>query len=293
MMRGILLAFACAVAASAVLATVEEPVTLLGEGEGSPDGAALSKMASGATAKADLAMSKIKHAKELRAKARASLTAKGKPIPEILKAGALDAVSKRVAAAKASLVSKFGSSADAEKEAKAEAKRGSSGEKAAMAKDNEEADEARVKSSASGQKASMYKKSEKGTKKKLKAEKKAEGKKMDAMKKKMKIQKKMAEAKADKKVTELEVKMKEKAKEKMSAGAAESEADFNHRQIAQEAYNKQVMGYVMSWEKTHGGPQVAADAAGIKNDLEKFVDGYEQAHSKITNDVAVADTPTE
>merc|ERR1719197_762532 len=270
MMRGVLLAAMCAVAASAVLATMEEPVSLLEDGEGGPGGPALAKMATGATAKADLALSKIKHAKELRAKARASLTAKGKPIPEILKAGALDDVSKRVAAAKAQLESKFGSSADAEKEAKAEAKRGSSGNKAALAKDDEEADES-----------------------KLKAEKKNEGEKIKAMKKKLKIQKKLYAAKADKKVTELEVKMKEKAKEKMSAGAVESEADFNHRQIAQEAYNKQVMGYVMSWEKTHGGPQIAAAAAGIKNDLEKFVEGYEQAHSKITNDVAVADQPTE
>merc|ERR1719502_1248659 len=268
MMRGVLLAAMCAVAASAVLATMEEPVSLLEDGEGGPGGPALAKMATGATAKADLALSKIKHAKELRAKARASLTAKGKPIPEILKAGALDDVSKRVAAAKAQLESKFGSSADAEKEAKAEAKRGSSGNKAALAKDDEEADEAKVKAGASG----------------LKAQKKNEGEKIKAMKKKLKIQKKLYAAKADKKVTELEVKMKEKAKEKMSAGAVESEADFNHRQIAQEAYNKQVMGYVMSWEKTHGGPQIAAAAAGIKNDLEKFVEGYEQAHSKITND---------
>jgi len=293
MMRGVLFAAMCAVAASVVLATMEEPVSLLEEGEGGPGGPALAKMATGATAKADLALSKIKHAKELRAKARASLTAKGKPIPEILKAGALDDVSKRVASAKAQLENKFGSSADAEKEAKAEAKRGSSGNKAALAKDDEEADEAKVKAGASGQKAKMYKKSEKGTKSQLKAEKKNEGEKIKAMKNKLKIQKKLYAAKADKKVTELEVKMKEKAKEKMSAGAVESEADFNHRQIAQEAYNKQVMGYVMSWEKTHGGPQIAAAAAGIKNDLEKFVEGYEQAHSKITNDVAVADQPTE
>merc|ERR1719498_606147 len=247
MMRGVLLAAMCAVAASAVLATMEEPVSLLEDGEGGPGGPALAKMATGATAKADLALSKIKHAKELRAKARASLTAKGKPIPEILKAGALDDVSKRVA----------------------EAKRGSSGNKAALAKDDEEADEAKVKAGASGQKAQLYKKSEKGTKSKLKAEKKNEGEKIKAMKKKLKIQKKLYAAKADKKVTELEVKMKEKAKEKMSAG------------------------YVMSGEKTHGGPQIAAAAAGIKNDLEKFVEGYEQAHSKITNDVAVADQPTE
>merc|ERR1719502_1824873 len=248
MMRGVLLAAMFAVAASAVLATMEEPVSLLEDGEGGPGGPALAKMATGATAKADLA------------------------------------VSKRVAAAKAQLENKFGSSADAEKEAKAEAKRGSSGNKAALAKDNEEADEAKVKAGASGQKAKMYKKSEKGTKSQLKAEKKNEGEKIKAMKNKLKIQKKLYAAKADKKVTELEVKMKEKAKEKMSAGAVESEADFNHRQIAQEAYNKQVMGYVMSWEKTHGGPQIAAAAAGIKNDLEKFVEGYEQAHSKITND---------
>merc|ERR1719409_1031818 len=107
----------------------------------------------------------------------------------------------------------------------------------------------------------------------------------------------MQKVQQDGKVMELEVKMKEKAKEKMEdldkPTTVESEADFNHRQIAQEAYNKQVMGYVMSWEKTHGGPQIAAAAAGIKNDLEKFVEGYEQAHSKITNDVAVADQPTE
>merc|ERR1712159_649723 len=145
----------------------------------------------------------------------------------------------------------------------------------------------------SGQKAKMYKKSEKGTKSKLKAEKKNEGEKIKAMKNKLKIQKKLYAAKADKKVTELEVKMKEKAKEKMSAGAVESGADFNHRQIAQEAYNKQVMGYVMSWEKTHGGPMAgankAAEEAELKSNLEKFVGHYEDKHAKITSDIAVAD----
>merc|ERR1712159_878023 len=104
----------------------------------------------------------------------------------------------------------------------------------------------------------------------------------EAMAAKNKAEKKALKAAANTKVGELEVKMKEKAKEKMQAGAVESDADFNHRQIAQEAYNKQVMGYVLAWEKTHGSPQIAAAAAGIKNDLEKFVEGYEQAHSKIT-----------
>lgn len=109
----------------------------------------------------------------------------------------------------------------------------------------------------------------------------------------------MQQTENDGKVMELEVKMKEKAKEKMDAQSAEppeSDADFNHRQIAQEAYNKQVMGYVMSWEKTHGGPMAGAkeaeEQAAIKSDLGKFVDHYEQKHAKIKSDIAVADTPT-
>merc|ERR1712130_570781 len=69
--------------------------------EADPD--ASTAMASSAHAKADLALSKIKMAKELRAKARESLTAKGKPIPEILKAGALDEASQRVQDAKSKL----------------------------------------------------------------------------------------------------------------------------------------------------------------------------------------------
>merc|ERR1712100_549420 len=74
--------------------------------EADPD--ASTAMASSAHAKADLALSKIKTAKELRAKARESLTAKGKPIPEILKAGALDDVSQRGQDAKSKLTAKFG-----------------------------------------------------------------------------------------------------------------------------------------------------------------------------------------
>merc|ERR1711966_432754 len=101
----------------------------------------------------------------------------------------------------------------------------------------------------------------------------------------------------DGKVMELEIKMKEKAKEKMEdPGAVESEGDFNHRQIAQEAYNKQVMGYVMTWEKTHGAPGAGADQEAeqnaIKDDLGSFVSDYTSKHEQIKIDISVADTPT-
>merc|ERR1719506_1610553 len=281
---GVLLA---AVAVGALLAAVEvsaeevqqftsrdAEVSLLGEGkeeekEAAEDsgatggGHSLQKMATSAGAKADLALDKIKTAKELRAKAREALKKKGKPIPEILKQGALDDVHQRVMDAKEKLASKFGSSRNAELEAKAEAKRENPDEAAKLAVDNGEADEAKVKAAANGNKATMYK-----------AEKKA------------------LKAAAKTKVGELEVKMKEKAKEKMQAGAVESDADFNHRQIAQEAYNKQVMGYVLAWEKTHGSPQVFdQNAAAIKDTLSAFVDTYEQQHAKITADISVSDTP--
>merc|ERR1711998_77236 len=116
---------------------------------------------------------------------------------------------------------------------------------------------------------------------------------------KAKLDAAMQKTKNDGKVMELEVKMKEKAKEKMEdpagAGAVESEGDFNHRQIAQEAYNKQVMGYVMTWEKTHGAPGAGADAQAeqdaIKNNLES-VSHYPSKHEKIKSDISVADTPT-
>merc|ERR1712159_493386 len=114
----------------------------------------------------------------------------------------------------------------------------------------------------------------------------------EAMAAKNKAEKKALKAAANTKVGELEVKMKEKAKEKMQAGAVESDADFNHRQIAQEAYNKQVMGYVLAWEKTHGGPMAPKEAeeqADLKADLNKFVDHYENKHNKIQSDISVAD----
>merc|ERR1719281_891327 len=166
---GVLLA---AVAVGALLATVEvsaeevqqftsrdAEVELLGEGKekekeaaedsGAPSGGhSLQKMATSAGAKADLALDKIKTAKELRAKAREALKKKGKPIPEILKQGALDDVHQRVMDAKEKLASKFGSSRNAELEAKAEAK---------------------SKAAANGNKATMYKAEEKGTKSEMKA----------------------------------------------------------------------------------------------------------------------------
>merc|ERR1712100_71646 len=211
--------------------------------EADPD--ASTAMASSAHAKADLVLSKIKTAKELRAKARESLTAKGKPIPEILKAGALDEVSQRVQDAKSKLTAKFGDNKDSEKEAKAEAKRENPAAAAAEVADEEEADAAKAEATA--------------------ATKKEEAKKEEVVKGKVAAEKKVLEAKASKKVSELEVKMKQKVTEKLESGAVESEADFNHRQIAQEAYNKQVMGYVLSCEKTHGGPEIKADEnAAIK-----------------------------
>merc|ERR1719310_175890 len=310
---GVLLA---AVAVGALLATVEvsaeevqqftsrdAEVELLGDGKekekepaedsGAPSGGhSLQKMATSAGAKADLALDKIKTAKELRAKAREALKKKGKPIPEILKQGALDDVHQRVMDAKEKLASKFGSSRNAELEAKAEAKRENPDEAAKLAVDNGEADEAKVKAAANGNKATMYKAEEKGTKSEMKAAVAAEKTREEAMAAKNKAEKKALKAAANTKVGELEVKMKEKAKEKMQAGAVESDADFNHRQIAQEAYNKQVMGYVLAWEKTHGSPQVFdKNAAAIKDTLSAFVDSYEQQHAKITADISVSDTP--
>merc|ERR1712139_435881 len=62
----------------------------------SGDGGGMHGMAAKAHAKASFALNKIKTAKELREKARQVLTAKGKPIPEILQKGALDDVHQRV-----------------------------------------------------------------------------------------------------------------------------------------------------------------------------------------------------
>merc|ERR1711939_832615 len=242
--------------------------------EADPD--ASTAMASSAHAKADLALSKIKTAKELRAKARESLTAKGKPIPEILKAGALDEVSQRGQGGKSKLTAKFGDNKDSEKEAKAEAKRENPAAAAAEVADEEQADAAKAEATAATKKKDMYKAELKAAKTELKTVKKEEAKKEEVVKGKV-----------------AEVKKKQKVTEKLESGAVESEADFNHRQIAQEAYNKQVMGYVLSWEKTHGGPEIKAEEnAAIKDDLTKFVEGYEAQHAKITGDIQVSDTPT-
>lgn len=263
-------------------------------------------LASKAHAKADFALNKIKTAKELREKARQVLTAKGKPIPEILQKGALDDVHKRVIDAQAKLSAKFGggSKNDGELEAKAEAKRESKPDPLVAAKANADkekmnadAEEAKVKAQASEKKAEMYKNKFKDEQRKEKATADAAKLKQDSLKQKAALDKKMQDTENQGKVMELEVKMKEKAKEKMEdSKPVETEADFNHRQIAQEAYNKQVMGYVMSWEKTHGGPMAgankAAEEAELKSNLEKFVGHYEDKHAKITSDIAVADTPT-
>lgn len=270
--------------------------------------AGLSNLASKAHTKAEFALNKIKTAKELRSKARQVLKSKGKPIPEILQKGALDDVHKRVLDAQSKLSAKFGagSKSDGELEAKAEAKRESKPDPQAsmkanadLAKSNADTNEAKVKKDAAEKKASMYKEKFKEEKRKEKATRDAAKIKETALSQKAELDKKMQQTENDGKVMELEVKMKEKAKEKMDAQSAEppeSDADFNHRQIAQEAYNKQVMGYVMSWEKTHGGPMAGAkeaeEQAAIKSDLGKFVDHYEQKHAKIKSDIAVADTPT-
>lgn len=256
-------------------------------------------MATSAGAKADLALDKIKTAKELRAKARESLRKKGKPIPEILKQGALDDVHQRVTDAKNRLASKFGNSRNAELEAKAEAKRENPDESAKV--DNSGADEAKTKAATSKVIVQKVKGEEKVTKTELKATIKAEKTKEEVINAKNEAEKQALKVASKTKVVELEVKMKEKAKEVLeekskNAGAVENDAAFNHRQIAQEAYNKQVMGYVLAWEKTHGSPQAQAleknNEDEITGTLNAFVDSYEQQHAKITSDVAVADTPT-
>lgn len=279
-------------------------------------------LASKAHAKAELALNKIKTAKELREKAREVLKAKGKPIPDILQKGALDDVHQRVVDAQQKLSSKFGTSpkSDGELESKVEAKREkepapemTARMNAEVAKSNNDAEQAEIKSKAAEKKAAMYKdkydkehEKEKEEKRNGRAAASADSVKEKAMQQKNALDAKMAKVQMDGKVMELEVKMKEKAEEKMEsmtnaaagplAGAQpESEADFNHRQIAQEAYNKQVMGYVMSWEKTHGGPMAPKEAeaqADLKADLNKFVDHYENKHAKIKSDISVADTPT-
>jgi len=265
----------------------------------------LTGLASKAHAKAEFALNKIKTAKELREKARQVLKAKGKPIPEILQKGALDDVHQRVLDAQEKLSAKFGASSknDGELEAKVQAKREKEVSPQAnaklngeVAKSSAEAEAANMKLKAAEAKAAAYKEKYKEEKLKEKATRDAAKVKEQGMQQKAELDKKMQQTEADGKVMELEVKMKEKAKEKMESGPAESEADFNHRQIAQEAYNKQVMGYVMAWEKTHGGPAAGANGAQeqeeIKSDLGKFVDHYEQKHQKIKGDIAVADTPT-
>lgn len=270
-----------------------EGATLLGEDQEPTD------MASKAHAKADLALSKIKKAKELREKARQVLKKKGKPIPDILKKGALDDIHKRVVDAKQKLSTKFGpGQSNSELESKMQAKRESqpSAEVAAgMNKANADAETAKIKEGAAEKKAAMYKAKLDQEKAKDGAKGAAMKAKIQAMQQKAKLDKKMQKTEMDGKVMELEVKMKEKAESKMTSRDVqpESEKDFNHRQIAQEAYNKQVMGYVMSWEKTHGGPKVPTqEQEQVKSHLENFVDHYEKQHSQISSDIAVADTPT-
>lgn len=267
-------------------------------------------MAAKAHSKAEYALNKIKTAKELRGKAREVLTAKGKPIPEILQQGALDDVHQRVVDAQAKLSAKFGASPknDGEAESKIEVKREQEDDSAteakvaaATAKAGAESEEAKVKVEAAKKQTDMYKEKFRAEKLKEKATRDAAKVKEEGIKQKADLDQQMQKTQMNGKVMELEVKMKEKAKEKMEAvadgkpsGPVESEADFNHRQIAQEAYNKQVMGYVMTWEKTHGAPTAGAqeeqEQEEIKSSLEKFVSHYSDKHEKIKGDIDVADT---
>jgi len=254
-----------------------------------------SQLAVKAHAKAEFALNTIKTAKELRSKARSILKVKGKPVPEILQKGALDDVHKRVLSAQAKLTAKFGAGTkdDGVLEARVQAKR----EAPLAAKSNAQNEQLQIEKQAAEKKATMYKdKFQEEERKTDTVTEKAKAKET-ALQQKATLDKALQKTANDGKVMELEVKMKEKAKEKMAAAPAEDETDFNHRQIAQEAYNKQVMGYVMSWEQTHGGPMQGQkqqdEQKAIKSHLQKFVDHYEQKHADIKSDIAVADTPTE
>jgi len=274
----------------------EETAAAAGAGGGGIDA-----LAGKANQKAELALTKIKTAKELRTKARAVLTAKGKPIPDILKKGALDDVHQRVLDARSKLHSKFGMSPknDGELEAKAQEKREAAPAPAAQAPAkvntmSAEYEAEKVKAQAEKKKAAMYKKKYKEANKKEKQTAGAAKTKMQALQQKAEMDKKLAQTQMNGKVSEIEAKMKEKAEAKMQGvGTTEGDEDFNHRQIAQEAYNKQVMGYVMAWEKTHGGPAVPSrQEEAIKDDLANFVSHYEKQHADITGSIQVADSPT-
>jgi len=261
-------------------------------------GGGTENLASQANSKADLALSKISTAKELREKARAVLEKKGKPIPAILKKGALDDIHQRVVDAQKKLSGKFGG---ADAAAPMAAPAAPEPVVAPPVVDNSadleaEATTAKANEHAEEKKAKMYKKQYQDEKKKGAEKGKAEGVMAKAAAQKSKLDKQLTDMQKDKRIEELETKLKEKAEERMEEKAeapAESDADFNHRQIAQEAYNKQVMGYVMSWEKTHGGPQVPnKDEDKVKASLNQFVDHYESKHAAINSDISVADTPT-
>lgn len=280
------------------------------------DAGAMDQLASKANSKAEFALNKIKTAKELRSKARKVLEAKGKPIPEILQKGALDDVHQRVVDAQEKLNAKFGANAKGdgkmqELESKVQAKKVSVDPvvEKQVVHSNAEAEAAKIQLKAAQKEAATYKEKYKEEKMNEKAVADATKIKEKGVEQKNELDKKMQETENNGKVMELEVKMKEKAKAKMEEQTVaqapgrgmpvESDADFNHRQIAQEAYNKQVMGYVMSWEKTHGGPDAAAkgakaaqEQATIKSDLEGFVSHYENQHESIKSDINVVDTPT-
>ena len=280
------------------------------------DAGAMDQLASKANSKAEFALNKIKTAKELRSKARKVLEAKGKPIPEILQKGALDDVHQRVVDAQEKLNAKFGANAKGdgkmqELESKVQAKKVSVDPvvEKQVVHSNAEAEAAKIQLKAAQKEAATYKEKYKEEKMNEKAVADATKIKEKGVEQKNELDKKMQETENNGKVMELEVKMKEKAKAKMEEQTVaqapgrgmpvESDADFNHRQIAQEAYNKQVMAYELSWEKAHGGSRSDAkyspEKASTKAYLKGLVNNYETQHESIEgimDDIHVSDAPT-
>jgi len=285
------------------------------------DAAATDKMASKASFKAELALNNIKTAMELRSKARKMFEDKGKPIPEVLQKGALVEMHQRVVDAQAKLTARFGANAKGngkmmELESKVQAKKTeetvNSAVDPAVAKEvvesNAEAEAASMQVKAAKKEAAQYK--EKYKLERIKEKATADATKINetALEQNHELDKKIEETENNGKVLKLEMNMEEKVKEKHEEKAqgkvevqekAESDAEFNHKQITQEAYNKQVMAYELSWEKAHGGSRSDAkyspEKASTKAYLKGLVNNYETQHESIEgimDDIHVSDAPT-
>lgn len=270
------------------------------EPEEEPD-LASNLIATKAAAKVGVAFDKLNKARELRGKARGLLEQKGKSIPEVLKKGALDDMLAKVKDAKAKLSAKFGSIAevDGELEAKVEEKRESDREQkseeadkvdAGAARDKAEAMKAKLKEQGDEKETKYYKKKFEEEVKLVQSEKKKTAEVQEEAEEQATTEKQFVRAKKSKKIREIEIKLNEKAQVRKDI-PKETDAEYNHRQIAQEAYNKQVIGYVMNMQrKLEGKTQYSKNAKQKATQmLGRFTDQYKDTHESLASKNAVTD----